>query len=70
MRVVVVEFTGDLPCNFDMRDLVLAHRDHIALVEKDIGGLQNRVTEMAVNQRVHIQIADLLFERRVSFKPR
>ena len=66
LAVVEVELPDDLARELDVRDLVDAHRDAVGLVQDDVGGLQDRVAEEAVEGQLAIRdlLADLLVAGR------
>ena len=67
-----VEASGDLARQLDVRHLVLADRHVRGLVDEDVRGLQHRVTEVPVRDRVlvEMEVADLLLEGGDALEPR
>ena len=41
----MVEAPGDLPRDFNVRDLIHPHGDPVGLVNDDVGGLEYRVSQ-------------------------
>ena len=61
------EFAGEL----EMRELVFADRHEIGLIEEDVRGLQDRVSEKAIGAEVAFLDLFLLFlVGRIAFQPR
>ena len=67
--VDVVETPRKFPRQFKMRELVLAHRDEIRLVQENVGCLQNRVSQKAVGGEIFFfDLFLLLLVRRIAFE--
>ena len=56
----MIEATGDFTRQFDMRHLVFANRYMARVVDKDVGRLQQRVTEEAIGRQVLVRQLFLL----------
>ncbi len=68
--VQVVEAARHFTREFDVRALVFADRNERRLVDQDVGGLQQRVTEEAVGREVAVlQLLDLVLVGRHAFEP-
>jgi hypothetical protein len=52
-----------------MRDLIFADGNEVAFIQKDIGGLKDRVSKVAIDHVLDMEIAHLVFKSRVPFKP-
>ena len=68
--VKMVEASGDLARDLDVGHLVLAHRHQAGTVYKDVGALEQRVTEKAIGREVAVRHLRLLvLVRRHALEP-
>lgn len=68
--VEAVKTADDLPGQFDMGGLVLAHGDEIGLVEDDVGGLKDGITEKTIRvQLFFLELFQLFLEGGNPFEP-
>ena len=68
--ILVVEPARDLPGYLDVGYLVLADGDKVPLVEQYVGRLEDGVPQVTVTQILDVQVAHLLFDRRIPLEPR
>ena len=70
LAVELVEAPRDFARQFDVRNLILAHRNKIALVDQDVGRLQHGITEEAVGPQVLLRnVLPLLLVGRNALQP-
>ncbi len=68
--VDIIEAPREFPCQLQMRELILAHRDEIRFIQEDIGGLQDGVAEETVGGEVFLFYLLLFFlVGRIAFEP-
>ena len=66
----MIELAGYLACEFNMCNLVCADRDELRLVEQDVGGLEERITEEAVGSQILLaQLLLLILVAGDAFQP-
>ncbi len=68
--IQVIETPRRLPCQLDVRDLILAHGHIGRAIDENVRALQQRVAEKAVGREVAIlELLLLVLEARYAFQP-